>query len=255
MSAAPPAVQLRRIHPRTIVCRAGNLALSVADRMLALQARQCPCCGWTGLRFRSFAVVEYLRHDAVCPRCGAFERHRALATFYPAFFDRLAARPARLIHFAAERCLTPTLAALSDRYETSGFGEAAPFDLRLDLTAIALPDQSCDVFVMNHVLDCVPDDRPAIREMYRVLRPGGVVLAVVTFEPGTRTRELPVTSNSRYRCYGSEDLARRFAPFAVAVANAAEGLDESARRSTGIPASVPVMVLSKIASVSVVEQP
>lgn len=242
---ASAGIRHRRIHPRAIVCRAGNFALAAADRLLPTQARHCPCCGWEGLRFRSFAVVEYLRHDARCPRCGAFERHRALATFYPSFFARLPVRPARLIHFAAERCLTPTLAALCDRYETSGFGDVAPCDLRLDLTAMTLPDRSCDGLVMNHVLDCMPDDRPAIREMHRVLRPGGVVLAVVTYEASTSTRELPVTSNSRYRCYGSEDLERRFAPFAVAVENAVAGLDEAIRQSTGVPASVPVIVLSR----------
>lgn len=241
-----PVVAARSIHPRQVVCRGQNLVIAAAERILPRQARRhCPCCGWTGLRFRSFAVVEYLRRDVLCPRCGAFERHRALSSLYPAFFGRLPKRPSRTIHFAAEPCLTPTLAALCDRYETSAFDPAQSADLHLDLTALALPDGSCDALVMNHVLDCMPDDRPAIREMYRVLRPGGVVLAVVTFEAGGTTRELLVASNSRYRVYGSEDLESHFTPFAVTVTDAAQGLSADVRRSIGIPRRVPVLVLAK----------
>ncbi len=89
---------------------------------------------------------------------------------------------------------------------------------------MTLPDASCDALLLNHVLDCIPDDRPAIAEMYRVLRPGGVVLAVVTFAPDAPTREVPVSSNSLYRIYGSQDLASHFAPFRASMVNGAEGL-------------------------------
>ena len=244
MTARVPAV--RSIHARQVVCRGQNLVIAAAERILPRQARRrCPCCGWSGLHFRSFAVVEYVRHDVICPGCGSFERHRALASFYPMFFMRIGPRPKRLIHFAPEPCLAATLASLCDRYETSAYGETTPADYRLDLTSLSFADQSCDTMVLNHVLDCMPDDRPAVSEMFRVLRPGGVALAVVTFEWGTTTREVPVASNSRYRVYGSEDVAVRFAPFRVDVAEAAAGLSPEARRLQGIPSTVPVVVMRK----------
>jgi SAM-dependent methyltransferase len=55
-----------------------------------------------------------------------------------------------------------------------GFG-----DLVLDLGAIALADQSLDVLVANHVLEHVDDDRRALAEIFRVLRPGGLFLTTV----------------------------------------------------------------------------
>ena len=239
------AAALRSLHAREVLCRGQNLAIAAAERILPRARRRCPCCGWAGICFRSFAVVEYLRHDVICPGCGSFERHRALAAFYRRFFSSDDRRPARLIHFAPEPCLATALASLCDRYETSAYGETTPADHRLDLTRLALPDGSCDAAVLNHVLDCVPDDRPAVRELFRVLRPGGVVLAVATFEPGAITRELPVTSNSRYRVYGSEDVAVRFAPFQVDIADAAQGFRPDAKRLHGIPPTVPVIVLRK----------
>ena len=234
-----------RLHPRAVVCRGQNLAISAAERLRTFHARACPCCGWRGLRFRSFAVLESLRTGVICPGCGSFERHRALASFYPAFFERLGIRPSRLIHFAPEPCLRRVVASLCDRYETSAYGERAPADLRLDVTRMALPDASCDALLLNHVLDCIPDDRPAIAEMHRVLRPGGIVLAVSTFEQGGPSREVPVSSNSLYRVYGSHDLAQRFAPFTASAVNAAEGLSAHVRRTCGIPAVVTVLVLAK----------
>jgi SAM-dependent methyltransferase len=235
----------RSLHPRQVLCRGQNLVIAAAERILPRARRRCPCCGWTGVHFRSFAVVEYLRHDVICPGCGSFERHRALAAFYRAFFSAPNRRPERLIHFAPEPCLAGTLTSLCERYETSAYGETTPADHRLDLTRVALGDGSCDAVVLNHVLDCMPDDRPAVGEIFRILRPGGVGLAVVTFEPGAITRELPVMSNSRYRIYGSEDLAARFVPFQVEVADAAAGMGPDARRLHGIPPTVPVAVLRK----------
>ena len=233
-------------HPRAVVCRSQNLAISAAERMHGFHSRSCPCCGWTGLRFRSFAVLESLRTGAICPRCGSFERHRALASFYPAYFAARRSRLSRVIHFAAEPCLAQVVAPLCDRYQTSAYGDVSPADLHLDVTCMSLPDASCDALLLNHVLDCIPDDRPAIAEMHRVLRPGGVVLAVVTFEHGSRTRELPeAASHSLYRRYGSEDLASHFAPFSAAALNAAGHLTPDVRRACGIPDTVAVVALHR----------
>ncbi len=231
---------------RQIVCRLCNRALGAAERLLPrTRPRICPCCGWRGLRFRTFSVVEYLRHDAICPGCGSFERHRALARFYPGFFASLARKTESIVHIAPEKCLEHVLLPLCDRYERSNFGKEGAIDLGLDLTDIELPDESCDAFLLNHVLDCMADDRRAATEMYRVLKPGGAVLAVVGLQSGVRTVEFPVASNQRHRIYGSEDLAERFTPFSVRVLNAAEGISPHDRRRAAIPAVVPVLLLQK----------
>ena len=137
------------------------------------------------------------------------------------------------------------VASLCDRYETSAYGESSPADYRLDVTRIDLPDAFCDALLLNHVLDCIPNDGAAITEMHRVLKPGGVVLAVATFAQGVATREIPVLSNSLYRIYGSADLARHFHPFAASAINASEHISAEVRRTSGIPSDVTVMVLRR----------
>jgi SAM-dependent methyltransferase len=48
-------------------------------------------------------------------------------------------------------------------------------DLHEDLTALSLPSESCDYILCHRVLEHVLDDRAAMAEMHRILRPGGLL--------------------------------------------------------------------------------
>jgi hypothetical protein len=233
-------------NSRLLIGSLQNRFLAAAERLAPGRGlKQCPCCGWTGLYFRTFVAAEYLRAGAICPRCRSLERHRALTYFYPKFFASLTRRSPRVVHFAPEKCLENHLKKLCRRYTTSSYEEDQGADLVLDLTDLALADESCDVLLMNHVLDCMREDRPAVSEMYRVLKPGGAVLAVIHLEPAAKTVELPPVTYGQYRIYGSEDLSERFAPFRTEMVDAAGGIDENVRRRNGIPAHVSLLVLRK----------
>ena len=241
---------ISRFAPRLLLCRAQNLAIAGVERIAHVRTHYCPCCGWSGLYFRSFAVMEYIRNNVMCPGCGSFERHRALALFYPKFFSALVRRPQRVLHFAPEPALRSSIEPLCDSYERSAL-DGGDVEHHLDLTNLALPASSCDAILLNHVLDCMADDRAAIGEMYRVLRPSGVVVAVASYEPGSFTREFPPASNTNYRIYGSEDLAQHFAPFAATVLNVATDLPAEDRQKVGIPENVWVLILRKQTQVTV----
>lgn len=242
MPQAPPAIS--KFAPRLLLCRAQNFAIAGAERITHLRIHHCPCCGWSGLCFRSFAVAEYLRYNVICPSCGSFERHRALAFFYPKFFSTLPRRPERVLHFAPEPALRSCIEPLCDSYERSALvGDNV--EHHLDLNNLALPGSSYDVILLNHVVDCMPDDRAAIDEMWRVLRPGGMVVAVASYQEKSFTRELPPASNTRYRIYGSEDLVQHFAPFSVSVLNLTSDLSDGSRQKFGIPETVWVLILHK----------
>jgi SAM-dependent methyltransferase len=230
---------------RRATARVLNRALSGAERVLPfVRTRRCPCCEWAGVRFRTIAFVEYMRADAQCPGCGSLERHRALSYFYPSFLASLPRPVGRAIHFAAETPLVPSIKPFCGTYQTSSYPKQGSADLNLDLTKLDLPDESCDLFIMNHVLNCVPDDEPVIREMARVLTAGGIVLATMGLKEG-RTVEHPRASNQTYREYGNDDLASTFSPFALRRLYAAETLDARARRLEGIPEPVPVLIFTK----------
>jgi predicted SAM-dependent methyltransferase len=84
-------------------------------------------------------------------------------------------------------------------------------DERMDLTQLDLDDQSFDCTYCSHVLEHIQDDRAAMSELYRVLRPGGWSLIVVPLNH-ERTYENPaiVDAADRLAHFGQADHVRRY---------------------------------------------
>ena len=82
----------------------------------------------------------------------------------------------------------------------SGWDTALPRPLLAvaDAQALPLPDASCDVALAMHMLYHVPDIEQAARELRRVLRLGGILLAVTN--GAGHTRELNKLYNAAVAC-------------------------------------------------------
>jgi SAM-dependent methyltransferase len=193
---------------------AARLRAGLARRARMLRHRgdavECPICGH---RFDRFAD-DWNRPDAICWRCGSQERHRAqwlLLTRRP----ELLGGAASLLHFAPEWALAHRLRRVPRlRYVTTDLLDDA-VDLRLDITAIDLPDGSFDAVLCSHVLEHVPDDAAAMRELARVTAPGGWCLVMVPLDLGrARTYEdATITApEDRRRAFLQHDHVRLYAP-------------------------------------------
>jgi SAM-dependent methyltransferase len=118
------------------------------------------------------------------------------------------------LHFAPERCLYDRFrrAPLID-YVTADVDDLPLVDLRLDITRIACRDASFDAVICSHVLEHVTDDRRALRELKRILRPGGMLLLQHPIDPDRElTLEAPAVTRpqDRARIFGQEDHVRRY---------------------------------------------
>ena len=81
--------------------------------------------------------------------------------------------------------------------------------MQADLTRIPLPDDSVDVIMCTQVLEHVPDDLAAMREIRRVLSPNGIAFVNIPFRPGTVTDEDPSAPvEERIRRFGQADHVR-----------------------------------------------
>jgi ubiquinone/menaquinone biosynthesis C-methylase UbiE len=83
--------------------------------------------------------------------------------------------------------------------------------VKMDITDIQYPDNSFDVVFASHVLEHIPDDVQAMRELCRVLRPDGwAVLQVPMWGP--RTKEDPTVTDpaERAKLFGQDDHVRMY---------------------------------------------
>lgn len=173
----------------------------LADRRqfrFAALPRTCPICGYHGM----FVNVGHPpRWAARCLNCGSRERHRLLHLWITQDGgDRLAGK--RILHFAPEKIVVRQMAG-NPLYETADLFQPGVTH-QVDITRVALPDQSYDVVMAHHVLEHIPDDIQAMRELFRLLRPGGIALLSVPIN---------ATRHETYENPTITDAAERWARF------------------------------------------
>lgn len=198
--------------------RAVRLALEQVDPLTKLvrealpggKSRWCPLCGEYARRFNDYGTPP--RPEALCPSCGALERHRLISFFFERETDLFDHRPKRMLHFAPERCLAKRLESTPALdYVTVDLHRSAK--VTADITDLPFEDDSFDVVYCSHVLEHVVDDKKAMRELRRVLRPHGWSVLVVPITSDRIIEDPNVTDPAeRLRLYGQEDHVRRYGP-------------------------------------------
>lgn len=159
---------------------------------------------------RQFRPGPNGRPDAVCPRCGSLERHRFLSLLLGVLAPDL-----RDLDLVVEIAPSRQSKVLLDRVDArrrisldAGY-DAREVDALASLTHLPLRDGSVDLLVCYHVLEHVPDDCAAMREIARVLSPRGIALLEVPIKIGVDTDEDPsATPEERLRRFGQSDHVR-----------------------------------------------
>ncbi len=226
----------------------GRLAAALRRRWIRLRHRgtevECPCCASTWAAF----AADWNRADAICPGCGAHERHRALWLYLR---DRIRVgegpHETELLHFAPEHGLRGLLGALPRVRLVTADLNPAGVDVQADITALPFPPATFDAVLCSHVLEHVPDDRAAMSEIARVLRPGGWALVLVPLDAGRdQTYEDPAITDpeDREREFWQHDHVRLYAldiadrlaavGLAVRVERVVEGLPAGSARRYGL---------------------
>lgn len=175
-------------------------------------ARECNLCGYRGF---FGAAGKGTRADAKCPRCNSAERHRLFKLWFDQNPRLVANRD--VLHFAPERSIAALIRPIARSY-TSADVVPGRADLALNLEALTVTDCSYDCLVCLHVLEHV-DDRRALKEIHRVLRPAGSAIVMVpvvegwshTYEDptlGPELRAMHFGQADHLRIYGADIRAR-----------------------------------------------
>ena len=161
---------------------------------------------FTASDFETLNVDNYL-----CPVCRCADRDRLSALFLKRIPRELQAKR-MLLHFAPERALSSFLRKnFVYSYRTADLFRK-DVDDRVDIARMSNYDgASVDCFICSHVLEHVPDDTLAVRELYRVLKPTGWGVILVPIIPElAQTYEDPskTTETERLQHFGQKDHLR-----------------------------------------------
>jgi SAM-dependent methyltransferase len=183
----------------------------------------CPLCDAHVQDFlaggRSYSVLTQYdvvgggrRPHVFCPVCRSTDRER-LVYLYLVHKTNVLRRtqPTTVLHVAPERSLRQILRShpyLDYRTADLQPGKA---DTTLDITQIPYPAETFDLIICNHVLEHILDDRQAMGELYRVLRPDGLaILQVPLALKLATTYEDPSCTEpeARMQAFGQKDHVR-----------------------------------------------
>lgn len=138
----------------------------------------CPVCHYEG-PFVTLNAIYGKRKHAECPQCGALERHRILSLVLDGVERSNSFEGKTILHFAPESFFRRRFKKLSDDYTSSDL-VMRNVDMRLNLTSLPFLDNSQDLIFASYILQYIKDDMRALREIHRVLRPGGIAILPVT---------------------------------------------------------------------------
>ena len=166
----------------------------------------CPCCGGHFKKFLPFGN----RPNFICPRDGSYKRQR-LIWLYLKNKTNFFSNNLRVLHFGPEYCFQMNFKKMSNLDYISADLNSPEAMVKMDVTNILFKDDYFDVIICIHLLEHVLDDRKALKELYRVLKPGGwaIIQSPInsklkkTFEDNRIIRP----ENRRYY-FGQEDHVR-----------------------------------------------
>lgn len=127
-----------------------------------------------GRSYREFLPYGYekQRQNVLSPGTLSLERHRLMWLYLKnetGFFkDQL-----KVLHMAPEQSFYKRFRKLQNlNYVTCDLNSPIA-DVKADIQNLPFEDNSFDVIFCNHVLEHVADDKKALSELYRVMKPGG----------------------------------------------------------------------------------
>ena len=217
--------------PRPILIRMSYVARPILAFLLKGNRFTDPI---DGKSFRMFLPYGYgkQRNNVLSPSTLSLERHRLLWLYLNAetdFFqselisdssshnqkiklrDTEKSSALKVLHFAPEQAFYKRFRNQKnlDYTTTDLFSPLA--DVKADICNLPFEDNTYDVILCNHVLEHIPDDKKAMQELYRVLKPGGMGIfqipqdlsRAITFSDDSITDE-----KERARIFGQYDHVR-----------------------------------------------
>ena len=161
--------------------------------------------------FRKFLPYGYevQRQNVLSPSTLSLERHRLLWLYLTNETNFFTSKK-KVLHMAPEQCFLTRFRKLDHDYVTADI-DSPIADVTADIINLPFNDNSFDVIFCNHVLEHVQDDTRAMKELFRVMKKGGMGIFQV---PQDLNRNVTFEDNSitnpkeRAKIFGQYDHVR-----------------------------------------------
>jgi SAM-dependent methyltransferase len=164
---------LLRTIPRPILIQLSLLFSKIAPLLYYGTRYEDPI---TGKTYRKFLPYGYSgrakRKNVLCPGSLSLERHRLLWLYLKNKTNFFTA-PHNMLHIAPEQCFYKLFKGMKNLKYTTGDYNSPIADIHFDLHHAPFEDNTYDVIFCNHVLEHVDDADQCMRELYRIMKPGG----------------------------------------------------------------------------------
>ncbi|MDX1828590.1 MAG: methyltransferase domain-containing protein [Lutibacter sp.] len=162
--------------------------------------------------FRTFLPYGYgkQRNNVLSPSTLSLERHRLLWLYLKDKTDLFTSQK-KMLHIAPEQCFLKRFKKLKNLDYITADLYSPIADVKADICNLPFKNNEFDVIFCNHVLEHIEDDKKAMSELYRVLKPNGFGIFQI---PQDLTREktyedFTITSpKERAKHFGQYDHVR-----------------------------------------------
>lgn len=186
----------------------------------------CPICGHYSKGFYPLGLdIPVLKEKQVvgagirnggCYKCHSLDRERLIYTYLKDELHVFENKELKILHFAPEKNISRILSTIGFEKYICGdlFADGYTYpDYVQNMNVLDIPfdENTFDLIICNHLLEHVPDDIAAMKELYRVLKPNGKAILQVPFSKNSDKtfEDFTVTDPSqRERVFGQFDHVR-----------------------------------------------
>ena len=148
-------------------------------------------------------IVAGYGGNIFCPWCMSTARERLVIAYLK---DEVDIKSKKILHILKEHATVITADLEPGFYKTIDNSIE-----KQDATQLGYNNDSFDIVIANHVFEHIPDDRKAMQEIFRVMKPGAVAILQVPYsEILLQTTEEPSIENPQIQSalYGQKDHVR-----------------------------------------------
>lgn len=193
---------IKKIVPKKIFFEHEETLRSCYSLFYSGKKHQCNICG---KYLRIFVLLS--NADSLCPNCGSLKRNRRLWSLLETEF---LVPNSVVLDFSPSRCLYRKMKKMKNiNYQSTDLSRDFIADYRFDITNLEISDNTFDLIICYHILEHIDNDILAIKELFRVMKPGAKALIQTPFKDGEIYEDNNIiTKEDRIKHFGQEDHVR-----------------------------------------------